>query len=66
MNRANSIGIQGRTSLFNFETPVHTRDFEKEKETYAAEKAAAAAAAAAAKAAAAKKWNIFALYLKDL
>jgi NADH-quinone oxidoreductase subunit E len=29
--RLNSIGIQGRTSLFNFTTPIHTRDFEKEK-----------------------------------
>ena len=38
--RINSCGIQGRTSLF---------DFEKEKEVYAAAKAAAAAAAAAAK-----------------
>jgi hypothetical protein len=28
--------------LFDFETPVHTRDFEKEKEVYAAAKAAAA------------------------
>jgi hypothetical protein len=47
--RINSCGIQGRTSLFDFETPVHTRDFEKEKEVYAAAKAAAAAAAAVAK-----------------
>ena len=51
--RINSCGINGRTSLFDFATPIHERDWEKEKETYAAAKAAAAAAAAAAKAAAA-------------
>ena len=42
--RFNSIGIQGRTSLFDFETPTHTRDFAKEKADYEAAKAAAAAA----------------------
>lgn len=53
--RINSCGIQGRTSLsLDFEAPLHTRDFGKEKEVYAAANAAAAAAKAAA-AAAAKK-----------
>lgn len=51
--RINSLGIQGRTSLFEIPHNPIDRDWAAEKEKYAAMKAEQAAKAAAAKAAAA-------------
>lgn len=41
--RKNSIGIDGRTSLYDIPEGTHTRDFEAEKRKYEEAKAAAAA-----------------------
>ena len=52
-HRANSIGPQGRTSLYEVPEVAHSRDWTADKENYLKAKAEAAAKAAAAKAAAA-------------
>lgn len=51
--RPNSLGPQGRTSLYEVPETPHSRDWAADKENYLKAKAEAAAKAAAAKAAAA-------------